>query len=181
MSAFGQALSELGSVLEEIRADDIGRAVGMIAEAGVIVGYGCGREGLQVQGLVMRLHHLGLKASMQGAMNTPPLGSGDVFLCSAGPGELSTVTALMEVARNAGARILFLTAEPECEAARIADHVLTVPAQTMARDIGGSSVLPMGSVYEGALFVLFEIMVLELKKRLGETSESMRARHTNME
>lgn len=181
MSAFGQALSELGSVLDDIRAGDIERAVEMIAETGVIVGYGCGREGLQVQGLVMRLHHLGLKASMQGAMNTPPLGAGDLFLCSAGPGDLSTVTALMTVARKAGARILFLTAEPECNAARMADHVLTVPAQTMARDIGGSSVLPMGSVYEGALFVLFEIMVLELKQRLGESSESMRARHTNME
>lgn len=181
MSAFGQALSELGSVLDDIRPGDIERAVEMIAETGVIVGYGCGREGLQVQGLVMRLHHLGLRASMQGAMNTPPLGPGDLFLCSAGPGELSTVTALMTVARKAGAGILFLTAEPECDAARMADHVLTVPAQTMARDIGGSSVLPMGSVYEGALFVLFEIMVLELKQRLGETSESMRARHTNME
>ncbi|WP_420406806.1 6-phospho-3-hexuloisomerase [Hoeflea sp.] len=181
MNAFGQALSELGAVLDNIQTSEIESAVEMIAGSGVVVGYGCGREGLQVQGLVMRLYHLGIRASMQGAMNTPPLGPGDLFLCSAGPGELATVSALMRVAREAGARILFLTAEPDCEAAGMADHVLTVPAQTMARDIGGSSVLPMGSVYEGALFVLFEIMVLELKERLGETSESMRGRHTNME
>jgi 6-phospho-3-hexuloisomerase len=39
----------------------------------------------------------------------------------------------------------------------------------------------MGSVYEGALFVLFEVMVLKLKEMLAVSPEAMRARHTNME
>ncbi len=39
----------------------------------------------------------------------------------------------------------------------------------------------MGSLYEGALFVLFEIMVLRLANIFGETPDTMRARHTNME
>ncbi len=110
-------------------------------------------------------------------------GAGDLFIVSAGPGELSTVSALMRVARDAGAGVLFLTAEPETPAAALASEVLTIPAQTMARDqgAGATSVLPMGSVYEGSLFLLFEIMVLDLRDRLGETAETMRARHTNLE
>ncbi|WP_412050084.1 SIS domain-containing protein [Hoeflea sp. Naph1] len=181
MSKFREALSEIGLVVDAIDPGDIDRAVDLIASAGTIVSYGCGREGLQVQGLTMRLFHLGLSASMQGSMTTPPLGQGDLFLCSAGPGELSTVTALIGVAKEAGAKTLFLTAEPDCDTARLADQVLTIPAQTMARDVGSTSILPMGSAYEGALFVLFEIMVLMLKEKLGETTRSMRARHTNME
>ena len=181
MSQFQKALSEIGSVVDAIDPAEIDHAVGMISSATNIVAYGCGRESLQIQGLTMRLFHLGLNASMQGAMTTPPLGERDLFLCSAGPGELSTVTALMRVAKDAGAKILFLTAEPDCETASLADLVLTIPAQTMARDIGGASTLPMGSAYEGALFVLFEILVLKLKDQLGETTQSMRARHTNME
>ena len=53
----------------------------------------------------------------------------------------------------------------------------------MASDQGErqTSVLPMGSVYEGALFVLFEVMVLKLRSLTGATREAMRARHTNME
>jgi 6-phospho-3-hexuloisomerase len=39
----------------------------------------------------------------------------------------------------------------------------------------------MGSVYEGALFVLFEVMVLKLRALKGATPEAMRARHTNLE
>jgi 6-phospho-3-hexuloisomerase len=53
----------------------------------------------------------------------------------------------------------------------------------MADDQGleKTSVLPMGSVFEGALFVLFEAMVLKLKRSIGMSPEAMRARHTNME
>lgn len=53
----------------------------------------------------------------------------------------------------------------------------------MASDQGDArtSVLPMGSAFEGALFVLFEVMVLKLTALLGASADSMRARHTNME
>lgn len=181
MSQYSQALADLGRVAEGIDPVAVDRCLDLIASAGRIVAYGCGREGLQLRGLVMRLHHLGLNVAMQGDMAAPPLGPGDLFLCSAGPGELATVTALMRVAHDAGTEVLLLTAEPERAPRRFATQILTVPAQTMARDIGGVSVLPMGSLYEGALFLLFEIMVLRLRDRLGETSESMRTRHTNME
>jgi 6-phospho-3-hexuloisomerase len=39
----------------------------------------------------------------------------------------------------------------------------------------------MGSLFEGALFLLFEVMVLKLKRLTHATTEAMRARHTNME
>ena len=53
----------------------------------------------------------------------------------------------------------------------------------MADDRGPeqTSVLPMGSLYEGALFVLFEVMVLKLCGALGMTPGAMRANHTNLE
>jgi 6-phospho-3-hexuloisomerase len=181
MSPFDQALSELSMAVAGIDPAAIADACALIAQSGTIVGYGCGREGLQVRGLVMRLHHLGLRVAMQGDMAAPPLGPGDLFLCSAGPGELPTVTALMQVARAAGADVLFLTAEPDTPAAALATCVLPIPAQTMARDQGAATLLPMGSIYEGVLFLLFEIMVLDLRNRLGETAATMRARHTNME
>ncbi len=47
--------------------------------------YGCGREGLMMRALAMRLHHLGLEVCVQGDMTAFPLGPGDLFLCAAGP------------------------------------------------------------------------------------------------
>jgi 6-phospho-3-hexuloisomerase len=53
----------------------------------------------------------------------------------------------------------------------------------MADDQGDrkTSVLPMGSLYEGALFVLFEVMVLKLKTRVNISADAMRSNHTNLE
>jgi 6-phospho-3-hexuloisomerase len=180
---FDTALSELSAVASRIDPDEIDAALATIARARRIVLYGCGREGLQLRGFAMRLHHLGLQVAMQGDMAAPPVGAGDLLIVSAGPGELSTVTALMRVAREAGAEVLFLTAEPGAASASLATAVLAIPAQTMARDTGpgATSVLPMGSVYEGALFLLFEVMVLRLREILGVTPDEMRARHTNLE
>lgn len=180
---FNTALGELGRVLARVDESRIDAACGMLAGAGRIVVYGCGREALQVKGFAMRLYHLGLPVSVVGDMTTPPLGKGDIFLVSSGPGETSTVLTLMRVAHDAGATNLLLTAQPESSAAKRADFTLLVPAQTMADDQGSqkTSVLPMGSVFEGALFLLFEVMVLKLKSLTGTSPDAMRARHTNME
>ena len=177
------ALDELGTVLGHVDDRAVDAACRLLAGAGHIGVYGCGREALQLNGFAMRLFHLGLPVAVVGDMTMPPLGTGDVFFASSGPGETTTVLTLMRVAREAGATVLLVTAQPRSSAAALADATLVIPAQTMADDQGPakSSVLPMGSVFEGALFVLFEVMVLKLKGLTGETPATMRARHTNME
>ena len=116
-------------------------------------------------------------------MTTPPLGPGDLLLVSAGPGHFSTVAALVDVAKAAGARAACVTARPDGAVPRRCDVVLHLPAQTMADDRGAAatSVLPMGSLYEGAQYVVFELLVLRLRERLGASPAAMRARHTNLE
>lgn len=177
------ALSELSAVLDGIDDVSFETACKMVCEANEVLLYGCGREALQMQGLAMRLYHLGCKAGMVADMNAPPLRKGDLFVASAGPGQLSTVTALMEIAKREGAEILFFTAIADAKVAALADHTLVIPAQTMATDQDSSkrSVLPMGSVYEGTMFVLFEMMTLRIQTLLDVKIESMRERHTNME
>ena len=115
-------------------------------------------------------------------MTTPHLGPGDLFLVTCGPGEISTAIALVGVAKAAGAKVLVVTAQPDGRVPRMVDQILLLPAQTMADDQGAAaSLLPMGSVFEGCLFMLFEVMILKLKQRLGVTVEAMRANHTNLE
>jgi 6-phospho-3-hexuloisomerase len=175
------ASDELAAVAASFDEATLGPVVRAVVDARRVMLYGCGREGLMMRALAMRLHHLGLAVAMQGDMTAFPLRPGDLFLCAAGPGELATASALCRVAKGSGARVLVVTAEPDGATARLADELLVIPAQTMARDSGGGSVLPMGSLFEGAMFLVFEVLVLRLRDALGETADSMRARHTNME
>lgn len=182
-SLYKAALAELEHTFDRLNDADVDKAIEMIAAARKIVVFGGGRERLQIMGFAMRLFHMGLAVAVEGDMTTPPVGKGDLFIVTVGPGEISTALALLGVARQAGATILVLTAQPTGRAAQYADFVLHLPAQTMADDQGDkkTSVLPMGSLYEGALFVLFEVMILKTIARLGITPETMRANHTNLE
>ncbi len=157
--------------------------VAAIAGARRIVLSGAGREGLMMRALAMRLYHIGCDAHVAGDMSCPPLGPGDLLFVSAGPGDLPTIEALVGVAQRAGARVACVTGAPQGPVPRRSDLVLTIPAQTMANDRGeaATSILPMGSVFEGAMFLLFELLVLDLRDRIGVTAEAMRARHTNLE
>ena len=187
-----QALVEIGSVAERLDAAAFERFAQAISGAKRIALHGLGREGLQMKGLAMRLFHLGLDAHVVGEMTLPPVGAGDLLVVSAGPGDFATVAALADIARKAGAKVAVVTAQPGSSLARGADHVLHIPAQTMADDLGAddrraddqarkTSVLPMGSLFEFAQMLVFELLVLRLRDLTGETAASMRARHTNLE
>ncbi|MGD1885698.1 MAG: 6-phospho-3-hexuloisomerase [Cohaesibacteraceae bacterium] len=177
-----KALAEVGEVLQAALP---GRAEAMatpLLAAKRIALHGLGREGLMMKALAMRLFHMGLDAHVVGDMTTPPVGVGDLLVVSAGPGHFSTVAALTEIAKKAGAEVMCITAEPGGSVPAAADHVIHLPAQTMANDqVETSSILPMGSLYEAAQLLFFEVLVLHMRARLDLSADAMRANHTNLE
>ncbi|MEO1779986.1 MAG: SIS domain-containing protein [Pseudomonadota bacterium] len=183
MTLADQVLDELRPGLAPTVLEQIPGLSGRLAAARRICCYGVGREGLMMRALAMRLYHLGLDAHVVGDMTTPPVGVGDVLCVSAGPGDFSTVGALVGVAKEAGAGVVCFTAEPGGAVPALADDVIHLPAQTMAADQGpaATSVLPMGSLYEALMFLFFELVVLDLRDRLGVAPDAMRANHTNLE
>ena len=176
------ALSDLSDVFAAMPEDALEGLVEEIVKAKRIVLFGLGREGLQMRGFAMRLFHMGRNVAVWGDMTTPEVGPGDLLFVSAGPGELATARTLADIARKAGARTALVTAQPRGELAKHVDVVTVIPAQTMADDHGGKlSVLPMGSLFETAQMIAFELAILKLRPRFRETAETMRARHTNLE
>ncbi len=176
------ALKDLEGVFAAMPEDALDGLIEEIVKARRIVVFGLGREGLQMRGFAMRLFHMGRNVAVWGDMTTPEVGEGDLFIVSAGPGDLATARTLAGIARSAGARTALVTAQSGGALARHVDVVTVIPAQTMADDRGGKlSVLPMGSLFETSQMIAFELAILKLRPRLNETAETMRARHTNLE
>src|SRR5580692_3631404 len=139
------ALTDLGRVFAQLPDDAADALIEAIVAARKIVVFGCGREGLQMRGFAMRLFHMGRDVAVWGDMTTPALGAGDLFIASAGPGDLPTAQTLVEIARKAGAHTALVTAQPAGGLAKHVDVVTVIPAQTMIDDRGTKlSVLPMG-------------------------------------
>ena len=185
-SLFAGALDEVRAVLESGAAAEVDRLCDELLRAKRIANYGVGREGLMMRAFCMRLMHLGLDAHVVGDMTTPPLGKGDLLFVSAGPGSFSTVAALVGVAKAAGARTAAITAQPQGAVPGSVDTVIHLHAQTMADDLpddraARTSVLPMGSLYEAAMLLFFDIVSIVLRQRTEQSGEDMRGRHTNLE
>ena len=176
------AVADLAAVVAAMPDDAADPLIEAILSSKRICLYGAGREGLALRGFAMRLFHMGRDAHVVADMTTPPVGPGDLLIVTAGQGWLPTAETFMDIAKSAGARTAIITAQPAGRGAKKADLQLVIPAQTMANDQGAKvSVLPMGSLFEIAEAIVFELVILKLRDRVGETAETMRARHTNLE
>lgn len=177
-----QALHELGDVFKQVKDNAADELIEAIIAARHIAVYGCGREGLAIKGFAMRLFHLGLDVHVLGDMTVPHFGTGDLLIVTSGTGHLNSGEAFIKVARADGARIAVITSQPDLSTPKMADVLTIISAQTMANDqTAKPSVLPMGSMFEIAETILFELVILRLRERLNQTSDTMRARHTNLE
>lgn len=106
-SMAAQVLEELQQVFKagenavENPASDLVEEIARAKDRRIVL-HGVGREGLMMRAFTMRLYHLGLNAHCLGDMSCPPVGEGDLFIASAGPGSFSSVDALITTARDAG-------------------------------------------------------------------------------
>jgi 6-phospho-3-hexuloisomerase len=181
ISETDRALQEIGDAVRSVPDTDLDGIVDELLAARRIACYAGGREGLVMRGLVMRLFHAGLDVHYVGDMTCPAVGAGDLLVLSCGPGRISMVEALAGVARRDGARVLYLTAQPQIPPADRADTVVRISAQTMADDHESTAALPMGSAYEIALFVLVDLLTNRVRDRRSESVDELRSRHTNLE
>ncbi|MBL8702620.1 MAG: 6-phospho-3-hexuloisomerase [Alphaproteobacteria bacterium] len=182
IDGLGGILEEIADVFGRAESDLVERLVDEIAGARKVLVHGAGRTGLIMRGLAMRLYHLGLQGHVVGDMTAPPIGPADLLLVNASTGDLPSGLAHLQAARRDGARTVVITAAASGAALEAADRVLRLPAQTMLDDSSGSprSALPMGSQYELCLFLLSELAIVQLSKRLGISYLDMRKRHANI-
>jgi 6-phospho-3-hexuloisomerase len=77
----------------------------------------------------------------------------------------------MSVAHDSGGTVLVLTANPDAELPRRANDVIVIPGQTVRASAGERpSIQPMGSLYEQAMWLYLDYVVLRLARWLGRHS-----------
>lgn len=176
-----RALAELAAILDQVDPDALDRFAKAIHGANCVHCFGLGREGLMLRALTMRLMHLGFDVHQIGDVTAPPASPGDLVIVASGPGDLTLAHAMIRLGRRTGATTLVVTAQPDGPDPRAADLVFTIPAQTMADDRAKRGVLPMGTAFEIAMLLFFDLAAIRLRELTGQTDEQIRARHTNLE
>jgi 6-phospho-3-hexuloisomerase len=175
-------LREIETALSRVRQEELEEFARRITAASRVFVIGAGRVGTASRALAMRLAQMGKPAFWVPDDTTPRIGAGDLLVANSGSGGSPSTLHVAAQAKKAGAEVATITANPNGEIARIADAVLVLPAQTFKTDRAGwSSILPMGSQFELGLWILQDILCLDLVRRLGLDEAALIARHRNLE
>jgi len=135
---------------------------------------GAGRSGLVARSFGMRLMHAGLPVFVPGETITPAAGKGDLLVAISCTGQTGYTDYLASRARELGAQVVVLTAEPDSPLARHADQVVAIPAT--AEDI-----VIRAAVFEHAASLCLDAVFNVLADRLKLDLDQFRQRHANLE
>lgn len=175
-------LLELSRTLASVDPKNVEQLKDMIAASKAVFCHGAGRSGLNAKAFAMRLMHLGMRACVVGDVVTPPIAEGDLLLVVTASGSSPSMACIVNKARDRGAKIAVLTTNPNCPISAVADCTICMNAPTKAEE--GSerkSVMPMGTLFEEACYVMLDILVLELMEKLNITNSDMVRNHANLE
>jgi len=173
---------EIARVVGEVDPAEVGALVEALVRPRQVFVTGQGRSGLVARAFAMRLAQAGLRAYVAGDPTTGPIGAGDLLVVASGSGETASSVTAACTAQGAGAQVALLTIRADSSIGEMADLVVRIPAPSpKAGPTGWHSAQPLGSLFEQALLAVLDAAVLALMDRLGETPDSMFARHANLE
>lgn len=177
------AAQELARTIENMNEKQIDELMKAICNANKIFICGAGRSQLMLRGIAMRLMHLGFDSYVVGDTTTPALQEGDLLILGSGSGETSGLVNVASKAKNFGGKIAVITIKAESTLGKMADFLVQIPAYTDKIEYNDMKkpVLPGGSLFEQAMLVLGDALVIPLGEIANIPTNKAFARHANLE
>ena len=167
-------LERLGRVMDKVDWSSFVDLAEMLPRARRTFVTGAGRSGLVARSFGMRLMHAGLPVFIPGETITPAAGEGDLLVAISCTGQTGITDYMARRARQLGASVVVLTADPQSPLAKDADKVVTIPAE--APDI-----VLRAAVFEHAASLCLDAVFNVLSERLRLDLAAFAQRHANLE
>ena len=143
---------------------------------------GVGRVLISIKAWVKRLRHLDIDINFVGAESEEPIGSGDLLLVASASGESLFPVAIARKARSLGAKVAYVGCTVPSTASELADLTVLLKGRTkFSSPDDPVSIQPMSTLFEQQLYLLGDVIALELMDRNGWSEEYVKSRHANLE
>ena len=171
-------LKEVAAVLSRISDESSRGFCRELARAKAVYVTGVGRSGLVVQAFGQRLMHLGFDVHLAHEITAPAIRRGDLLVACSGTGSTLLPLYMARKARRIGARVAAITAMPKSPLARLAHLPITIPAPL---ERGRETKQPARSLFEQAMFLYLDSVILTAMHEFRITGNKIRRRHANLE
>ncbi len=182
-------IEETKQVLEKIDSQEMTDFVTKLIECRRIYVVGEGRSGLVAKAFAMRLVHLRKRCFVVGESVTPALRRGDMLLALSGSGETRSVVETAASAKKLGAVVVGIMARNDCSLKKYCEKVVIIPAKIMKKSLQSFEIRelegvplepPLGSLFEVSSMLFFEMVVMDLMKKLRISEQQMYKVHQNL-
>ena len=174
-------IEENSRLVKQMEFDQLIPFVYHIQQAERIFITAAGRSGFAMQSAAMRLMHLGLTVYYVGETTSPAIRAGDLLIAASGSGTTGSIVKAAEKSIAVGANVVAITTNAETPLAKLASHVVLVPAAEKEDHSKKISTQYAGSLFEQFLLLLNDAVFQSLWKLSGEAAETLWERHANLE
>lgn len=175
-------INELDYVKESVQEQDCADLIAAVQQSNKVFCYGLGRAGFSMKAFAMRLMHMGKEVYFLTETITPNFGSGDLFVVSSASGETAQLIALAKKARQLGGKVAVLTTNRRSTITEFSDVTVQISAPSKnQKQSTFSSAQPMASLYEQALLIISDALVMKMAADSGAPEEELFRRHATLE
>ena len=169
-------LRDLTDVLKAVPESQTDPFLDALVSARRVFMYGVGRSGLVARMFGMRLVHLGRESTIVGDTTTPAIRADDLLVVCSRTGQSPILRHAVDLAHREGAQAAAVVGMDGTPLAGDVDLVVRIPLEIAQSEQGQ----PMGSLFEQALLLYLDNMVLRLMEALHRTVEDMERIHSNL-
>jgi 6-phospho-3-hexuloisomerase len=182
-------MSEIDEVLSSVDPQQLRKLVSAITKNNEVkvLGYAAGRMGSGLKAFVMRLNHLGIKASFFGDNYVPPMNENDVFICCSNSGSTKSVLSILEIFKaKANGTVVSFVGNDKSKMAELSDIVIKFKTCNGGLNSADDptkidSIQPMTTLTEQSMFILFDIITMMVIETMGIDIKETKKYHSNIE
>lgn len=164
----------IGEVMAEVDWADFVQLSQVLPSARRTFLTGAGRSGLVAKSFGMRLMHTGLTAFIPGETITPAAGAGDLLVAISCTGQTGYTNYLASRARELGARVTVITAEPRSPLAMQGHQLIVMP-------VTAEDIVIRAAVFEHVTSLCLDAVFNVLAEQLKLDMAAYKQRHANLE
>ena len=186
-----EIIKELTWAVDNISETDMEQLLNQILSAKKVFVAGAGRTGLMGKSFCMRLMHMGIDAYVLGETVTSNFEPDDLLILGSGSGGTASLISYGEKAKKIGGKVIAITIKPDSPIAKLSDYVIKMPgavkertvseAQSSQENNNYATIQPMGSLFEQALLLFYDAVILGIMQRNNLDNDKMYGKHANLE
>ena len=167
-------IKEISNVTNMVTDEQLKLFIKKINEAKRIIV--CG----MLKSFAMRLMQMGYISYVVGETITPAIKEGDLLIVASASGETNSVCQAVKSAQKENVEVIAITANEQSTLYKLQQALIKIKVSTKFNTVNITK-QPLGSLFEQALLIIFDAIILKIAKENENMNSVMAMRHANVE